>query len=970
MSRSKKTWNHLVDYYGNYAIDIKNGLWPGSGLASKGSKGEPGPDGKKGERGLRGLQGKKGEVGPEGIKGSTGSDGDTAYEIAVNNGFVGTEADFIESLKGNVGATGLDGQKGEEGLNAYQTAVKGGHFKGTEAEWVESLKGSQGIKGEQGGIFTYRGKEDTLQDIESLPGPHEPGDVYQDDSTDDLYVWDGSQFVLLSEQLDVVKGQKGDEGQKGDTGTSAYEEAVTGGFTGTEAEWIASLKGDKGDDGLTAYEIAFKGGFLGTETEWLESLKGNDGEKGQKGVKGDKGEEGEKGVEGDSTYDIYAKGTTDNPVLDEIAWLDSLKGDKGEEADPHELDNYYDKGQVNQLLDALPEPKDAYSINFMGDKAVIGAGETVDFLDQDVNAPIYERGIITVLSGAGANNSPLLPPFVVTNRVLVDDTIPRGVDYTITQEVRSVQALGNQAYFRSCRPGADEFGEWTDSSFDITNYYNKGEVDTLVGGITYTLGHKGATVSLTDKDGGTTNVPFIGKNGIGVTSTAQGIEIDSGVLTGPQFLGVLQSGQDPASEHTSLSIGVPVAGQYFIYGYDGVTVNTDPDAAVCTSGDWCIYSANAGAWTLLDISADTGVMSVRVGGGLLTVDNTDPASPVVELDSAAVVTPSQLAEYPTKDQVAASLIAQNVEDLANVDVTFTRLNPGGVPSAYISHNVQVDVAPSNDGEYFVDVDANEIHYYYKGSNGTLMDDSVYNWIDVNDTTTLVRLQEGNYKFATVARPIAKRKENAVRILTFDSPNPTLFALEALGSLDLDIVENGAGDGDVLAYDTNTSTWKTSSANFVKKVGGDSMQGPLTMQAVDPTDGRATNKIHTLGIFSNSDSSALRLGTTKDRVYIGHNDVSIAGPLKVGEIQEKDDDAGITVSSQLIVDVADAVAGEEVFSIVGTQSTGNTGTKSLSLVKENDGDQLRYYGPIKFEKEVTTKEHVDNLIDFTNYSELT
>jgi hypothetical protein len=33
------------------------------------------------------------------------------------------------------------------------------------------------------------------------------------------------------------------KGKKGDTGDSAYEEAVSLGFVGTEAEWIASLKG-------------------------------------------------------------------------------------------------------------------------------------------------------------------------------------------------------------------------------------------------------------------------------------------------------------------------------------------------------------------------------------------------------------------------------------------------------------------------------------------------------------------------------------------------------------------------------------------------------------------------------------------------------------------------------------------------------------------------------------------------------
>ena len=52
------------------------------------------------------------------IKGSsttTGNDGKSAYEIAVDNGFVGTETEWLESLKGD---------KGEPGTNGY-TPVKG-----------------------------------------------------------------------------------------------------------------------------------------------------------------------------------------------------------------------------------------------------------------------------------------------------------------------------------------------------------------------------------------------------------------------------------------------------------------------------------------------------------------------------------------------------------------------------------------------------------------------------------------------------------------------------------------------------------------------------------------------------------------------------------------------------------------------------------------------------------------------------
>jgi hypothetical protein len=44
-------------------------------------------------------------------------------------------------------------------------------------------------------------------------------------------------------------GSRGEDGQDGDPGQSAYEVAVQNGFSGTESEWLASLKGDPGDPG-------------------------------------------------------------------------------------------------------------------------------------------------------------------------------------------------------------------------------------------------------------------------------------------------------------------------------------------------------------------------------------------------------------------------------------------------------------------------------------------------------------------------------------------------------------------------------------------------------------------------------------------------------------------------------------------------------------------------------------------------
>lgn len=50
---------------------------------------------------------------------------------------------------------------------------------------------------------------------------------------------------------DGVDGKNGADGKDGIDGKLAYEIAAENGYTGTESQWLASLKGDKGDIGLT-----------------------------------------------------------------------------------------------------------------------------------------------------------------------------------------------------------------------------------------------------------------------------------------------------------------------------------------------------------------------------------------------------------------------------------------------------------------------------------------------------------------------------------------------------------------------------------------------------------------------------------------------------------------------------------------------------------------------------------------------
>lgn len=60
------------------------------------------------------------------LKGDKGDDGDSAYQVAVNNGFVGSQQDWLESIRGTPGQDStVPGPKGEPGNDAVGAAVRG-----------------------------------------------------------------------------------------------------------------------------------------------------------------------------------------------------------------------------------------------------------------------------------------------------------------------------------------------------------------------------------------------------------------------------------------------------------------------------------------------------------------------------------------------------------------------------------------------------------------------------------------------------------------------------------------------------------------------------------------------------------------------------------------------------------------------------------------------------------------------------
>jgi hypothetical protein len=198
----------------------------------------------------------------------TGLSGGLVSSITVDD-FIQQFSDLSKQLKQEVAvavANGLKGDTGADGLSAYQIAVING-YQGSQTEWLESLVGAKGDKGEKGNPGKDFKIVKTFPSIAEMNGTgFSDGDFtmiasdVNDPDDGKLYVWNGTNFTYIAD-LSGSQGIKGDTGKTGDKGE----------------------KGDPGDQGLSAYQVAVNAGFSGSVDQWLASLVGAKGDKGDKG---------------------------------------------------------------------------------------------------------------------------------------------------------------------------------------------------------------------------------------------------------------------------------------------------------------------------------------------------------------------------------------------------------------------------------------------------------------------------------------------------------------------------------------------------------------------------------------------------------------------------------------------------------------------------------------------------------------
>lgn len=211
------------------------------------------------------------------LSGAQGIQGLSAYQVAVQHGFEGTEDEWLISLKGEKGETGPKGDKGDTGEKGA-TGERGP--QGLQGE--RGLQGVQGEKGEQGvqGPVGPKGEQGE-QGIQGIQGPQgEPGPQGPKGDT-------GSGLNIKGE-LDS-ESQLPQEGVSGDAWLIAGNRYVYVGENGnveSNPKWsnVGSIQGPAGPQGPVG-------------------PKGEQGDNGAPGIQGPKGDPGEKGEKGDPGSD-------------------------------------------------------------------------------------------------------------------------------------------------------------------------------------------------------------------------------------------------------------------------------------------------------------------------------------------------------------------------------------------------------------------------------------------------------------------------------------------------------------------------------------------------------------------------------------------------------------------------------------------------------------------------------------------
>ena len=176
----------------------------------------------------------------------------TGQFVMIDTGDVENEEDSRLYLKGDTEwkfISDLSGAQGIQGLSAYQVAVQHG-FEGTEAEWLISLKGEKGEtgpKGEKGDTGSGLNIKGELDSESQLPQEGVSGDAWL--ISGNLYVYVGENGNVESNpkwsNVGSIQGPAGPQGPVGPKG----EQGEPGPKGEPGADGAPGAQGPKGDPG-------------------------------------------------------------------------------------------------------------------------------------------------------------------------------------------------------------------------------------------------------------------------------------------------------------------------------------------------------------------------------------------------------------------------------------------------------------------------------------------------------------------------------------------------------------------------------------------------------------------------------------------------------------------------------------------------------------------------------------------------
>lgn len=274
---------------------------PQGAKGEKGDPGETGPQGEKGDTGPQGDKGDKGDPGIQGPKGDKGDQGETGPQgPAGAKGEQGDKGDTgdrgPQGPEGPKGDTGPQGPKGDPGADGTSFVIKGRY--GTLDELMAAHPtGSEGEAWAVGSaadndVYLWDVDKQMWNNIGSMQGPPGPqGPAGQDGAQGPAGPagadgQDGAQGIQGPPGQDGANGQDGVNGATftpfvSDTGKLSWTNDkglpnpasvdIKGppGAAGQDgAQGPAGVDGAPGTDGKTAYQYAVDGGYTGTEAQF------------------------------------------------------------------------------------------------------------------------------------------------------------------------------------------------------------------------------------------------------------------------------------------------------------------------------------------------------------------------------------------------------------------------------------------------------------------------------------------------------------------------------------------------------------------------------------------------------------------------------------------------------------------------------------------------------------------------------